>query len=194
LSKTTSTRRWPPYSKQLPFLHSVTARAGLAFSAAARSTPMGVSVSHGSKHATAELREATNVRDAILFQHTDGNFAWVGAPPKITNYLTQLWNNEQITPDELSLQIPDQAARNEIIRQFAEAYHVAHRSDLNGLSLNFNKQDISDTLDRYVSDLLLTKIDKGSSAAIRIGKFRTPSLEVVARYECQSFADRGWLR
>ena len=51
--------------------------------------------------------------------------------------------------------------------------------DPGSLSLNFNQQDIADALQKHVADLLINKISKGSSSAVRVGKFCTPSLEVV---------------
>ncbi|MDT5121592.1 MAG: hypothetical protein QOC96_1074 [Acidobacteriota bacterium] len=136
----------------------------------------------GSNEASAELPEALHVRDAILFQYTDGSFAWVGEPPHITEHLNRLWENETITSAELANEIPDEIERNELIRQFAEAYHVAHRLDDGGISLNFNKEDIQEKLQRHIADLLRKKIEEGSSRAIRMGKFRTPSLEIVSKY------------
>jgi hypothetical protein len=137
----------------------------------------------GSGQASAEFPEGTDVRDAILFQNTDGTFAWVGAAPNITTYLNQLWRQEKITAEDLASELPDAAERNELIRQFAEAYHVVHRSDRSGiLALNFNRQDITDALQRHIEALLVSKISKGSSTAVRVGNFRTPSLEIVSRY------------
>jgi hypothetical protein len=135
-----------------------------------------------SNESSAELPEALNVRDAILFQYTDGTFAWVGEPPHITEHLNQLWEKETISSSHLASEIPDEIERNELIRQFAEAYHVAYRLDDGGIALNFNKGDIQENLQQHVAKSLRKMMDEGSSKAIRVGKYRTPSLEIVSRY------------
>jgi hypothetical protein len=137
----------------------------------------------GSNESSAELREALNVRDAILFQYTDGSFAWVGAQSNISVYLDFLWEKEIISSDELANDIPNETKRNEVIRQFAEAYHVAHRvGGGGGIALNFNKGDIREKLQEHVAGLLRSEINSGRSRAILVGKFRTPSLEIVSKY------------
>jgi hypothetical protein len=136
----------------------------------------------GSNVASAEFREANKVRDAILFQYSDGSFAWVGSPPTITEHLNRLWQNERIGAEELASEIPDAAKRNDLIRQFAEAYHVAHRDKGGGIALNFNQEDISESLQLYMCGLLRDKIRDGRPPAVLTGKFRTPSLEIVSKY------------
>lgn len=137
----------------------------------------------GSNEASAEVREALNVRDAILFQYTDGSFAWVGAQSNISAYLDLLWEKEVLNSSQLADKIPSKTERNEVIRQFAEAYHVAHRVDQGaGIALNFNKGDIREKLQEHVASVLRGEISTGRSRAIRVGKFRTPSLEIVSKY------------
>lgn len=132
--------------------------------------------------ATAEQPEALHVCDAILFQYTDGAFAWVGVADDLVSHLNLLWEKENITADELALAVPDREERNMLIRRFAEAYHIAHRVPGGGLALNFNGQDVRECLIQHVAALLRSKVNTGGSEAISKGKFRTPSLELVSRY------------
>jgi hypothetical protein len=147
-----------------------------------RSVAKKIAPRKNSKEASAELPEAQNVRDALLFQYTDGTFAWVGEPPHITRHLNQLWEKEIISSAALAGEIPDEIERNELIRQFAEAYHVAYRLEDGGVALNFNKEDIRESLQLHVAKSLRKRMDEGSSKGIRVGKFRTPSLEIVSKY------------
>ena len=147
-----------------------------------RSVAKQIAPEKNSNESSAELPEALHVRDAILFQYTDGTFAWVGEPPHITEHLNQLWEKEVISSAELANKIPDEIERNELIRQFAEAYHVAYRLEDGGIALNFNKGDIQENLQQHIAKSLRKKMDEGSSKGIRVGKFRTPSLEIVSKY------------
>lgn len=134
------------------------------------------------KDASAEEAEALDVRDAVLFQYTDGTSAWLGAPRDLIQHLNNLWENEVISFTSLKEVLPDIKARNNLIKQFAEAYHIAHQAQDGGIALNFNREDIREALFNHVSQLLITKVERGQSNAIRSGLFRTPSLEIVGKY------------
>jgi hypothetical protein len=134
------------------------------------------------RDASAEQPEALHVRDAILFQYTNGEFAWVGASEEIAEHLNRLWEEGTIASSTLVQSIPNLEERNNLIRQFAEAYHVAHRLEGGGLGLNFNKEDIREKLREHVVELLTKRVQIAGSPAVRSGTFRTPSLELVSRY------------
>lgn len=131
---------------------------------------------------SAEQPETLHVRDAILFQYTNGEFGWVGASEEIAEHLNRLWEQGTITSATLVQSIPKLEERNKLIRQFAEAYHVAHRLGGGGLGLNFNKEDIREKLREHVVELLTKRVQVAGSPAVRSGTFRTPSLELVSRY------------
>jgi hypothetical protein len=137
----------------------------------------------GSLVSSAEAPDALHVKDAILFKHAYGRFAWVGVRESIGSYLNSLWEKGTMSSKELSKICPDVDDRNQLLRQFAEAYHVATRTDGGGgLSLKFNSEDIQEQLCKHTEDRVKKIIDLGDSPAVLRGVCRTPSLGIVKRF------------
>lgn len=131
---------------------------------------------------TAEQRNALHVQDAILFQHADGSFTWVGVQEDVAEYLNRLWELGELPAAELRKSIPNLEQRNAIIRKFAESYHIALRLPKGGLSLKFNKQDVHEQLCKHIADRIKLIVEEGRLPAVLKGICRTPSLGLVSRF------------
>jgi hypothetical protein len=132
--------------------------------------------------ATAEQQHTIHVQDAILFLHADGRFAWVGMREDVAEYLRDLWDQGELSAEELKRLLPNTEQRNTVIREFAESYHVASRRPDGGLSLRFNKQDVLEHLWEQVASRIRNVVEEGHLPEALAGICRTPSLGLVSRF------------